>query len=696
MQLGRTFARALGTGILITSVAGFVCARLGCAPPLGPESGLGPGVWTDGAIPADGEIWEPAVAGAHADLKLDVTPSGLYFGTASESRFLLVRNLGSGSLEYCVSSDVGWVALEGAQGVSSGEYKRVSVYVDRGGLAPGTYEGQLTVTASDQQIPVTLQMTVPDPEDDVTEPVLYVGASELDFGAERTSASFVVRNVGGGTLNYTVRANVGWATPWPEEGANTGEDHVIEVSVTREGLDPGEYTGLVSVETEDGQWHGLVMYLTVPASLEVSPERLDFGLEGLQLWFTVRNSREGTLAYEISPTADWMEVDPTSGQSGGEEQTIWVTVTRGSCTWEPGLNEAEIVVEAENGERHTVTVTVEVPAAPSDEEIVEWLRPLSPLPKVHYGYPITVRLLREPGDPLLYEWVRIAHSVPLSPKDGGWVSPSKVYNAVAVCQQINDTNPEIPATLALNWWPYHLFLPAEVPPTYDGPECQQELDEFEERFSLVASWLDDANAALRADVQVSAILFDCEMWFVKEEGEEGYEEWNSALAAKYDAFYLLSKSIFPDVPVHWHSRGKPWRYYRRFNFEELGDACGAELYCGYDLPWTRAYFRAHYEEAQAHDVDSFVAWFSMGAGYWTLPNGARRYIWDLNYDVSLAWQLGAEANGYAPPPPDDPTPWDGVTAIAFFPGPFDGRTPQFAKYFVAYVRGAQGLPLDPQ
>ena len=257
-------------------MAGFVCAHLGCAPAEVAESGSDPDIWTYGAFPADGGIWQPAdandpdkhtgqteVAGAQTGLELYVTPVTLDFGKASESRSLLVRNLGSGSLEYRVSSDVGWVALEGSQGVSSGEYKRVTVYVDRGGLVPGTYEGHLTVTASDQQTIVTLQMTVAEGEDRPGEPILYVDKQELEFGWGGAHTSFLVQNVGAGELNYTVSSDVRWAVPSQANGTSTGEADVIQVEVTREDLAPGEYVGLITVETPDDQWHGVTLHMEV-------------------------------------------------------------------------------------------------------------------------------------------------------------------------------------------------------------------------------------------------------------------------------------------------------------------------------------------------------------------------------------------------------------------------------------------------
>lgn len=626
--------------------------------------------------------------------RLYVAPDTLDFGPRVAGGVAYVRNVGDGELAYEASVDAPWARLENAQGVSTGEYKPIYIYVERGGLSPGQYSGRLSVIAGEQRAAVTLRMSVPDPGQQTKDPELYVSTSALEFGTDRVRLSFIIRNVGGGTLNYYVASDVIWGSPTPKSGALTNEDAEVQVDVVRNGLEAGEYTGLIGVSADTGQWHGLVVRMIVPQQLPllwVSTDHLDFGVDALQLSFGLRRSDAGTLPFSITPSEAWIEAEPAQGVATPDEQTIWVTATRCCFPCAPGAHVAELRIDTEGGGHRIIQVRMELEAGPSEGEIISRLRPLPPLPKVHYSWPTPPHLLDDPNDPLLYEWVRLTHSVGLS---AFYYVPGWIDAAVAVCQQVNATNPSLAATIALNYSPYHLGgWPPAAPPTYNGPEYQMELNICRQNFSQVKALLEAANRARGANVKVSAIFLDTELWLVKEAWEPGYQEWNRALTEKYDAVYTICKSIFPDVPVHWYYRGLPccWRL---FTLEEQGDSCSSAAYNTPNLDFLRLVFRNIHAEAKAHNIDLVIPWIALGEAYYTLPDGKQRYICALDYDLQLSWQLGAEINDpwYAQFP-ERYAPWDAAKAVMFYPGPFQQHAPYFAKHLVAYVKGAHGIPL---
>jgi hypothetical protein len=126
----------------------------------------------------------------------------------------------------------------------------------------------------------------------------------------------------------------------------------------------GSYPVTLKV-TDDGS-PGLTASATVPVSvgvpiLEVAPLRLDFGLTGTALTFTVRNRGEGMLVYSLSvPPADsWLTVAPATGTCTTEVDMIAVTVNRAGLTL--GRHTSTITVNGGVGGTQTVSVTVEVP-----------------------------------------------------------------------------------------------------------------------------------------------------------------------------------------------------------------------------------------------------------------------------------------------------------------------------------------------
>jgi hypothetical protein len=290
MRPSHAFVRALGTTILMTSAAGLVCAPLSCAPTQVAEPLADPSPWTDAVVPAGdatndrGDGPSPAESQPLDQIEvtgvtpgpeeqpegdstdgplLDVTPRALDFADTSESSLLIARNLGGGSLPYRVLFDVSWIVVQGSPGIVSDGERHLTVSVNREGLAPGAYQCYLTVSTGDQQITVTVRMVVAGGEDFQAEPVLHVDKQEFDFGWGGAQDSFVVQNVGTGEMSYSIASNVEWAVPSAVEGTSAGEEDLIQVDVSREGLEPGEYEGLITVETPDNQSHHLTLRIEV-------------------------------------------------------------------------------------------------------------------------------------------------------------------------------------------------------------------------------------------------------------------------------------------------------------------------------------------------------------------------------------------------------------------------------------------------
>lgn len=527
-------------------------------------------------------------------------------------------------------------------------------------------------------------------------PVLSVSVTDIDVGLDGTQASFFVSNIGGGTLCYTVTSEVAWATPTPSEGESAGEDDEIVVSVSRAGLSAGEYRQEILVEADDGQSETVIVQMTVP-SVQLSTDLLDFGLDGVQQ-SVVLHATPGVpaaLACTITPSAPWIRVDPATNLTVGPEvQELWVTIDRCDSTWQTGLNEAELIVDVENGEQHVLTVLAERAAPPSEEEVLAWLRDLPPLPKVHHSAQLGSDLLDDPNSPLLHEWVRITHAVSFDPR-GSW-RLARVENIVAACQQVNALEPSIPATIALYYQPFR-DLPVGAPPSYAGPELQQALDDCEVYFTQMKNQLAIANANLAADIQVSSILLECEHWYVRDEDMPGGQEHNAAMTAKYDAAYDICRSVLPNPPIDWYRRGESGALRRvHFVLDEQGESYVPSFYFPIDFGRAREIFVDAYDQAQADGVDRMVGWITLGGSQVELPSGLWRYVCDLPYDTSYSWQIGAELNipGYPQPPDGTTAPWEVVDAFGIYPAATDTRFSSFARHFVAYVRGANGLPLE--
>lgn len=70
---------------------------------------------------------------------------------------------------------------------------------------------------------------------------------ELAFGSVATERTFGISNWGSGTLSWTISENINWLTTDKTTG-NSGKDTtIVTVTVNRDGLEPGVYTGNIEL-----------------------------------------------------------------------------------------------------------------------------------------------------------------------------------------------------------------------------------------------------------------------------------------------------------------------------------------------------------------------------------------------------------------------------------------------------------------
>lgn len=364
----------------------------------------------------------------------------------------------------------------------------------------------------------------------------------------------------------------------------------------------------------------------------------------------------------------------------------------------------ELTVFVEGGtDRDQVTVTVlplseeppTDPTLPTQQELVNWMSELPPLPKVHYSFPLHPTLIGEPVTPLLYQYVRLTRAMSLSSQALDW----QISTAVTVCDQINRLNDGgITASIAINHSPWHVSFPADLPPTYTGPEHDEEIEIYRQQLTSIRSKIGALNSNRGTSIAVSAILLDTERFYVKEADESGAAAWNAAIDAKYAPFYDIAKQLYPNARVEWYGHGiqesqaeTGWSPFPWFTFEEPADTLSCSLYRVSELETMRQTFRKTHDLAIDLGFTDVTPWIALGAGYRRDPVLFQIWQTDWDYDPVYSLLLGRELNQWwHATKPDRFAPWDAATAVVFYPAPFDPRTPAWGKHFIAYARGAAG------
>ena len=177
-------------------------------------------------------------------------------------------------MEWHASADVDWIILGGTEGkLSGGREIQLLALVKLEVLEAGAYEGKITISAegaqgSPAQVKASLTLT--------SSPRLEVSPSSLNFQTEEGGANpepqaIVIKNAGGGLLNWTATADVKWLLLGASRGSlAAGLSTEVKVFVNISGLAAGTYQGRITVTAPEGQGSPAV----VTVSLEVRPRTL--------------------------------------------------------------------------------------------------------------------------------------------------------------------------------------------------------------------------------------------------------------------------------------------------------------------------------------------------------------------------------------------------------------------------------------
>lgn len=170
--------------------------------------------------------------------------AGTAGGANPSAQTIAVSNVGGGTLSWAASDNAAWLTLSPVSGTNSGT---VTANVNLTGLAAGTYNAIITVTASGvtaKNLPVTLTMTAT-----TASATIGFSPTSLTFtgtvgGTTPAAKPISISNTGGGTLSWTASDNAAWLTLSPVSGSNSGN---VTASVNMTGLAAGTYSGIITV-----------------------------------------------------------------------------------------------------------------------------------------------------------------------------------------------------------------------------------------------------------------------------------------------------------------------------------------------------------------------------------------------------------------------------------------------------------------
>ncbi|MGB3182052.1 MAG: carboxypeptidase regulatory-like domain-containing protein [Cyclobacteriaceae bacterium] len=253
---------------------------------------------------------------------MSVYPEDLNFSTTSSREQFNIQNTGSSKLEYTISSDIDWLSVTPQSGtVQPGESDPVTARVDRSKLAPGSYQGSITINStSGENTKVFVQLVVPN----TSGPQLTVSASSLDFGTDIREQTVTIANTGKNTLEWNISSIPAWLNLNKNYGTlGSGQSVTVRASAIRANLAADEYNGRLHINSNGGEhFVDLRMIVEEKPILNVNADFLDFGPEDTKRTFTISNAGTGELTWELLANQDWLSMEPASGSGAAEIQAF--------------------------------------------------------------------------------------------------------------------------------------------------------------------------------------------------------------------------------------------------------------------------------------------------------------------------------------------------------------------------------------
>ena len=262
-----------------------------------------------------------------------------------------------------------WLGVSPGAGTTPAD---VTVAVNPGSLAPGVYNGTVSVQTSDggsAAIPVPVRLIVDN------NPMLRVPAGPLEFswavgGGLPANQTFAVGSTGA-ALNFTLTGATASGGNWlivaPDSGV-TG--NVVTVGVSVLSLGQGTFTGVLTVGstgTPNSPQHiPVVLRINQNTDLVVPTDRLTFtqivgGQAPGAQQVTVRSNPAVPIRFDATVTtftgAGWLIVEPNAGLT---EATITVRVNTQNLL--PGTYEGEVVISSSgaNNSPRRIPVTLSI------------------------------------------------------------------------------------------------------------------------------------------------------------------------------------------------------------------------------------------------------------------------------------------------------------------------------------------------
>ena len=142
---------------------------------------------------------------------LAVSTNSLDFGNKTTSLTFSITDTSTDNIDWTITDDRGWITASPASGNTTTETDVISVTVDRTGLAPGSYNGTVTINSDGETQDVTVSMTTSNPVNITYEEKAYLHLYEI---MDKYHEFFAVHTDRDSAGNHYIPS--GWMGDWDD------------------------------------------------------------------------------------------------------------------------------------------------------------------------------------------------------------------------------------------------------------------------------------------------------------------------------------------------------------------------------------------------------------------------------------------------------------------------------------------------
>lgn len=317
---------------------------------------------------------------------LSVSPPALSFTAYTgeqppPAKLVIITHNSSADLDWLATADQPWITLDPSGASSPGT---LAVTVNQAGLEPGHYSGSVTISSNNAAIitkTVAVSLTVADPPP----PALVVAPPSLTFNAVTGGALPGAQAL---LISHTGPAELGWSAatdrPWIELSAAGGTGAAtMMVAVDQAGLEPGTYSGLITITLASAASVPASVPVTMvvsaeepPPTLTVLPQELTFqrvigGPAPAPQSLVVSHSGPPTLTWSAAADQPWLRLSRSSGLAPAT-----IIVQAAGADLPAGVYTGTITIQLADLRAAAQQVVVRLIVASDDEAPIRlWARP---------------------------------------------------------------------------------------------------------------------------------------------------------------------------------------------------------------------------------------------------------------------------------------------------------------------------------